>query len=66
VAKRKTMRERIAEMSTAKRVELAKKLTDRVTDHLLYVLELHETIALLYIRPYSPRRFQPRTQRMHS
>jgi AbiU2 len=45
------MRERIAEMSTAKRVELAKKLTDRVTDHLLYVLELHETNRIVIYSP---------------
>jgi AbiU2 len=51
MAKRKTTQEQIAAMSTAERVELAKKLTDRVTDHLLYVLELHETNRIVLYSP---------------
>ncbi|NOJ47833.1 AbiU2 domain-containing protein [Bradyrhizobium archetypum] len=51
MAKRKTPSEQIAAMSVAARVELAKKLTDRVTDHLLYVIELHENNRIV---TYSP------------
>jgi AbiU2 len=51
MAKRKTAREQIAEMSVPARIELAKKLTDRVTDHILYVLELHETNRIVVYSP---------------
>jgi hypothetical protein len=51
MAKRKTARDQIAVMSVLDRVEFAKKLTDRVTDHLLYVLELHETNRIVLYSP---------------
>jgi len=49
--KRKTVAEQIAAMPISSRVELAKKLTDRVTDHILYVLELHETNRIVLYSP---------------
>jgi hypothetical protein len=36
-------------MSIARRIELAKKITGRVTDDLLYVLELHETNRIVLV-----------------
>ena len=66
MAKRKTAQEEIAQMTTIERIEIVKKLTDRVTDHLLYVLELHETNRIVCTRRCYPPKFQPHMQGMLS
>jgi hypothetical protein len=44
-------RDQIAKLSIAKRLALAKTKTERVVDHLLYVLELHENNEIIVYSP---------------
>jgi hypothetical protein len=44
-------RDKIAKMSVADRLRSAKEKTERVVDHLLYVLELHENNAIILYSP---------------
>jgi hypothetical protein len=44
-------RDKILKMSIAERMAVAKAKTERVVDHLLYVLELHENNEIIVYSP---------------
>jgi hypothetical protein len=46
-SRRLSAKEMIAQLSTADRISSAKRIVERVIDHLLYVLELHENNAIV-------------------
>ena len=46
-------RDKISKLSIAERIAAAKAKTERVVDHLLYVLELHENNEIIVYSPKS-------------